>query len=706
MSNFHQRKDYKINRTGLIYDPLMLDYNCLWDPIYPEKPDRIKKPYERCQFYGLVEQCVNIPGRPSTDEEVLKCHTDRVNKLMSNLPNLSYEELMHLSTQYDSMYFHQNCDKAARFALGSSIELLDHLMSGKVDNGFAIIRPPGHHAMHDEPNGYCYFNNAAVVAKTAIEKYSLNRILIIDWDVHHGQGVQYQFYDDPRVLYFSLHRYDYGNFWPNLRQSDFDYIGEKEGKGYNINIPLNKTGFGNSEYFASFFNILLPIAYEFKPELIIISCGYDSAIGCFEFQPELLLISCGFDSCVGDEKGRMNVTPAGYAHLLNALSCFTNAKLCVLLEGGYCIKSLSEGVALSVRALLGFPCPRVEDFKQPDPVFVKTLMNLISVLRPYWKCLQSLNDTDDSISLEQYLLDWDLKYRKDIKFYTEETKPEEFELTGFYPMYSDDENSHWDKKIDELIESTDLFVPEKKTCFQVEDGIEFSCDLFFQIDKSESASEILSVCQNLAQRNFTNGLVLVKEMNISSGLMQIAKQIGEKYARIKKFLNIFLADDVHLLNKDPNVFNIIIGTKNDWNEQDDSSNLFMIFENLDDASLVTIFLRIILPIAYQFNPDLVLVFTTDLEAIKNNKVTHFGLGQVYKYLSALAEGNLVLTFQEKGSDPYQKVIETSKLVLNGNSLQQPNPLIPDENQRNAIKQKIDKLKNIWNCFQFNEKLPK
>lgn len=101
---------------------------------------------------------------------------------MGDSENMSYDELMHLSTQYDSMYFHQNSNKAAKFALGSSIELLDQIMSGNVDNGYAIIRPPGHHAMHDEPNGYCYYNNAAVVAKLAIEKYKLERILIIDWD--------------------------------------------------------------------------------------------------------------------------------------------------------------------------------------------------------------------------------------------------------------------------------------------------------------------------------------------------------------------------------------------------------------------------------------------------------------------------------------------------------------------------------------------
>jgi acetoin utilization deacetylase AcuC-like enzyme len=118
----------------------------------------------------------------STDEEVEKCHTARVNKLMKESEKMSDDELTQLSSLYDSTFFHQKVDKAARFALGSSIKLMDEIMTGKVDNGFAIIRPPGHHAMHDEPNGYCYFNNASVVAKLAIEKYNLERVLIIDWD--------------------------------------------------------------------------------------------------------------------------------------------------------------------------------------------------------------------------------------------------------------------------------------------------------------------------------------------------------------------------------------------------------------------------------------------------------------------------------------------------------------------------------------------
>ncbi|CAF0704332.1 unnamed protein product [Brachionus calyciflorus] len=686
MAELHKKKDFKKNRTGLIYDPLMLDFNCLWDPIYPEKPDRIKKPFERCQFYGLVDECINIPGRFSTDEEVLKCHTDRVKKLMNDSENMSHDELKHISTLYDSMYFHQNSNKAAKFALGSSIELLDNIMAGKVDNGFAIIRPPGHHAMHDEPNGYCYFNNAAVVAKEAIEKHKLERVLIIDWDVHHGQGTQYQFYDDPRVMYFSLHRYDYGTFWPNLRESDFDYIGEKEGKGYNINIPLNKTGFGNSEYFASFYNLLLPIAYEYKPELIIISCGYDSAIGCFE--------------------GRMNVTPAGYAHLINALSCLSNGKLCVLLEGGYCIKSLSEGVALSVRALLGYPCPRVEDFQKPDPVFVTTLMNLISMLRPYWKCLQSLNDSDDSITLEKYLLDWNEKYRKDIKFYPDEIKPGQFELTGFYPLYSDEENAVWDKKIDELIQKTDLFVPEKKSCYQIDDGVEFVTDIFSKIEPSVSQldSKLSGVLENLAQRNFMNGLVVVKNLNLAENLSKVPELLTRKYDIIKKVMNVVFSDSLSGLSNNSNVLNFIIGS-NIQSQDSTSNNIYLNLSSLDDASLITTVLRVIMPITYQFNPDFVLAYTDNLEAIHNNKVTHFGLAQVYRYLCALANGNLVLTFQDFDLDAYKKIIQKAVLALNGDALELPDTLVADESQRALIKQKISELKSNWDCFQFNDKLP-
>lgn len=116
--------------------------------------------------------------------------------------------------------------------------------------------------MKSEYNGYCFFNNVAIAAQHALDNRGLNRILIVDWDVHHGQASQRMFYNDPRVLYFSIHRYEHGMFWPNLRESDFDWIGEGDGKGFNFNLPLNKTGMTNADYLAIFQQILLPVAIE------------------------------------------------------------------------------------------------------------------------------------------------------------------------------------------------------------------------------------------------------------------------------------------------------------------------------------------------------------------------------------------------------------------------------------------------------------
>lgn len=115
--------------------------------------------------------------------------------------------------------------------------------------------------MTGEYCGYCFFNNVALAAQHALDS-GVSRILIVDWDVHHGQGTQQMFYDDPRVVYFSIHRYENGSFWPNLRESDFDYIGEGNGLGFNFNVPLNKVGMTDADYLAIFQKILLPVAYE------------------------------------------------------------------------------------------------------------------------------------------------------------------------------------------------------------------------------------------------------------------------------------------------------------------------------------------------------------------------------------------------------------------------------------------------------------
>lgn len=140
---------------------------------------------------------------------------------------------------------------------------MNNIVNGDVQNGFAIVRPPGHHAGKDVYNGYCFINNVAVAAKDALQA-GIKKILIVDFDVHHGQGVQDAFYSSKNVLYFSIHRHENGTFWPNLRRGDCDYTGTRDGYGYNINVPLNVTGLGDADYLSIVLNILLPVAYEVR----------------------------------------------------------------------------------------------------------------------------------------------------------------------------------------------------------------------------------------------------------------------------------------------------------------------------------------------------------------------------------------------------------------------------------------------------------
>ncbi|XP_059703222.1 polyamine deacetylase HDAC10 isoform X3 [Haemorhous mexicanus] len=269
--------------------------------------------------------------------------------------------MMHFSFIRCSTY---HC---ARLAVGAALQLVDAVMAGKVRNGMALVRPPGHHSQRNAANGFCLFNNVAIAAEYAKLKYGLQRILIVDWDVHHGQGTQYIFEEDPSVLYFSWHRYEHQEFWPSLRESDYDAVGLGKGKGFNINLPWNKVGMGNSDYLAAFFHVLLPMAFEFDPELVIVSSGYDSGIG--------------------DPEGQMNATPEVFAHLTHFLMQLANGKLCVILEGGYHLKSLGESVCTTVKTLLGDPVPQITGEMAPCLSAVESIQNVRAAHKPYWKWL-------------------------------------------------------------------------------------------------------------------------------------------------------------------------------------------------------------------------------------------------------------------------------------------------------------------------------
>ncbi|NWJ10314.1 HDA10 deacetylase, partial [Crypturellus undulatus] len=332
-----------------------------------EVPERLSSSYEQLKRYHLVERCVRVPAREGSEEEILLVHSSEHLEVAKSTQTMNEEELKSVSGNYDAFFFHPSTYRCAKLAVGASLQLVDSVMSGKVCNGMALVRPPGHHSQRNAANGFCLFNNVAIAAKYAKIKYGLQRILIVDWDVHHGQGTQYIFEEDPSVLYFSWHRYEHQQFWPSLKESDYDAVGLGSGKGSNINLPWNKVGMGNSDYLAAFFHVLLPMAFEFDPELVLVSSGYDSGIG--------------------DPEGQMNATPDVFAHLTHFLMQLANGRLCVILEGGYHLKSLAESVCMTVKTLLGDPVPQITGEMAPCLSAIESIQNVRAAHKPYWKCL-------------------------------------------------------------------------------------------------------------------------------------------------------------------------------------------------------------------------------------------------------------------------------------------------------------------------------
>ncbi|XP_042370787.1 histone deacetylase 6-like [Plectropomus leopardus] len=184
----------------------------------------------------------------------------------------------------------------------------------QVSNGVAIVRPPGHHAERDSPCGFCFFNTAALAARHAqkISQDAPLRVLILDWDVHHGNGTQHIFEDDESVLYVSLHRYDNGTFFPSSEDAAPDRVGVSKGVGFNVNVAWSGGRMGDSDYLAAFHRVVMPIATEFNPGLV--------------------LVSAGFDAARGDPLGGYHVTPEGYAHLTHLLMSLAGGRVLLILE--------------------------------------------------------------------------------------------------------------------------------------------------------------------------------------------------------------------------------------------------------------------------------------------------------------------------------------------------------------------------------------
>ncbi|CAL7939697.1 unnamed protein product [Xylocopa violacea] len=443
--------------TGLVFDHSMAEHKCLWDPNYPECPARLTRVLQRCEDLGLIGRCKMIAPRQAMESEILMKHSQEQIDILKATDGCTNEDSLELlSSKYDAIYVHPTTYQLSLLAVGSTIDLVESICKGEIQNGMAVIRPPGHHAMKSEYCGYCFFNNVAIAAEKALKNNLASKILIVDWDVHHGQATQQMFYDDPRVVYFSIHRYENGEFWPNLRESNFHFVGNDLGEGYNFNVPLNKTGMTNADYLAIFQQVLLPMAYEFNSDLIIVSAGFDSAIG--------------------DGKGEMLITPACYAHLLSSLLSLASGKVAVILEGGYCLKSLAESAALTLRTLLGDPCPILETLPLPSISIRDTILNTIYSHKPFWKCYQyqetySINSTTNNKeeSANQHL--------PVVIFKGTDGHPEVYETRNCYPIQSKEVVEMIEEQLNALIRFTNLFKAPNKVCVVYDDRMLKHCNI-------------------------------------------------------------------------------------------------------------------------------------------------------------------------------------------------------------------------------------
>jgi acetoin utilization deacetylase AcuC-like enzyme len=229
---------------------------------------------------------------------------------------------------------------------------------------FAFVRPPGHHAEPKRGMGFCLFNNVAIAAAYAKEQYGLKRILIVDLDLHHGNGTQHAFLDDPEVLFFSSHQYPY---YPG--SGGFQEDGNGKGKGFTVNAPF-PPGFGDAEYLSVYTKILVPIALE--------------------YQPELILVSAGFDPFLKDPLGGMKLTGDGFGALAGVVQDIAhkvcNDKVLITLEGGYHPEGLRNGVRSVLQALIGRPIPLSKN--APSPEADDVIARIVSVHKNHWKCLR------------------------------------------------------------------------------------------------------------------------------------------------------------------------------------------------------------------------------------------------------------------------------------------------------------------------------
>jgi acetoin utilization deacetylase AcuC-like enzyme len=309
-------------RAAYIYDPSFLQHG---SPTHRERPERLLAVERALAAEGLHERLERLPARPATDAELERVH------LGSHVEQLTSFCAHGGGWLDDDTYASPDSEQVARLASGAAICAVDRVVRDGAPFAFVACRPPGHHATADAAMGFCLYNHVAVAARHAREVLHLERVAIVDWDVHHGNGTQAIFYDDPSVLFASLHQ---SPLYPGTGHAS--ERGHGAGMGTTLNLPL-PPGQGDAEYLRLMEEVVRPALLDFRPQL--------------------LLVSAGFDAHERDLLAQMQVTTAGFAAMARAVGrmardCGAEGRLVALLEGGYDLEGLSSSVVATLQAWL------------------------------------------------------------------------------------------------------------------------------------------------------------------------------------------------------------------------------------------------------------------------------------------------------------------------------------------------------------------
>jgi acetoin utilization deacetylase AcuC-like enzyme len=335
--------------TAYVYDPIYLEHNA---PLgHPESKERLVRIMGLLEKQGVLERLVAVEATPVSLELLARNHSQRYIDTVRQVAERGGDHL-DLDT-YTSPHSYE----VALMAAGGLVNAVEAVLEGKVDNAFALVRPPGHHAVKARGMGFCLFNNVAVAARYALEEKGLERVLIVDFDVHHGNGTQEAFYDESCVLYFSTHQYPHYPGTGHWRE-----IGRGEGEGYTANVPL-PGGVGDKGYGYIFDEFLYPLAARYRPQLILVSAGYDAHWA--------------------DPLAAMQLSLTGYATLTRTLKTLADqlcqGRLVFTLEGGYELDVLSYAVLNTFHVLLGDE--EIEDSLRPAPRSERDVSDLVDPLK-------------------------------------------------------------------------------------------------------------------------------------------------------------------------------------------------------------------------------------------------------------------------------------------------------------------------------------